>query len=136
MSDSAATQPTGAMAGLKVIDLARVLSGPYCSQILGDHGATVIKVEPPQGDETRDWGPPFHEGDASYFVGLNRNKRSIGLDLRTGQGRDVLLGTIGGKFMSLPYPLTYAADGSLTLHNPLEAALPPSSAPAEKETPR
>lgn len=52
------------------------------------------------------------------------------------QGRDVLLGTIGGKFMSLPYPLTYAADGSLTLHNPLEAALPPSSAPAEKETPR
>jgi len=78
------------MAGLKVVDLARVLGGPYCTQILADHGATVIKVEPPQGDETRDWGPPFHEGDASYYVGLNRNKRSIGLDLRTEQGREVL----------------------------------------------
>lgn len=96
MPDSSESTPTGAMAGLKVIDLARVLGGPYCSQILADHGATVIKVEPPQGDETRDWGPPFHEGDASYFVGLNRNKRSIGLDLRTEQGREVLLRLLDG----------------------------------------
>ena len=89
MPDS--SSPFGALAGLKVVDLARVLGGPYCTQIMGDHGADVIKVEPPQGDEVRDWGPPFHEGDASYFTGLNRNKRSIGLDLTTDAGRAVLL---------------------------------------------
>ena len=64
----------GALAGLKVIDLTRVLGGPYCTMILSDHGAEVIKMEPPQGDEVRDWGPPFHEDDASYFIGINRNK--------------------------------------------------------------
>ena len=77
---SSAAAP-GAMTGLRVIDLTRVLGGPYCTQILADHGADVIKVEPPAGDEVRDWGPPFHEDDAAYFVGINRNKRSIGLDL-------------------------------------------------------
>jgi len=81
----------GALAGVKVIDLTRVLSGPYATQILADHGAQVIKVEPPLGDEVRDWGPPFHDGDASYFIGLNRNKRSIGIDLRQDEGREVLL---------------------------------------------
>ena len=79
------------MAGLRVIDLTRVLGGPYCTQILADHGADVIKVEPPAGDEVRDWGPPFHEEDAAYFVGINRNKRSIGLDLASEGGRAVLL---------------------------------------------
>ena len=82
---------TGAMSGLRVIDLTRVLGGPYCTQILADHGADVIKVEPPAGDEVRDWGPPFHEEDAAYFVGINRNKRSIGLDLASEGGRAVLL---------------------------------------------
>ena len=80
----------GAVSGLRVIDLSRVLGGPYCTQILADHGADVVKVEPPTGDETRDWGPPFHEEDAAYFVGTNRNKRSIGLDLATDAGRAVL----------------------------------------------
>jgi len=80
----------GALAGIKVVDLTRVLGGPYCTQILADHGADVIKVEPPQGDEVRDWGPPFHEGDASYFIGVNRNKRSIGVDLTVPQGRELL----------------------------------------------
>ncbi|MGB0572855.1 MAG: CaiB/BaiF CoA transferase family protein [Alphaproteobacteria bacterium] len=84
------TGPFGALAGLKVVDLTRVLGGPYCTQIMADHGANVIKVEPPQGDEVRDWGPPFHEGDASYFTGLNRNKRSIGLDLSKPEGREIL----------------------------------------------
>ncbi len=82
---------TGSLAGLKVIDLTRVLGGPYCTQILGDHGATVLKVEPPQGDETRDWGPPFEHGLSAYFAGLNRNKRAMALDLSKPQGRDVLM---------------------------------------------
>src|SRR6516164_5832786 len=86
----------GAMAGLRVIDLTRVLGGPYCTQILADHGADVIKVEPPAGDETRDWGPPFHDGDAAYFVGVNRNKRSIGLDLASEGGRAVLMKLLEG----------------------------------------
>ncbi|MGH6913581.1 MAG: CaiB/BaiF CoA transferase family protein [Geminicoccales bacterium] len=82
----------GALSGILVIDLTRVLGGPYCTQILGDHGAEIVKVEPPQGDETRDWGPPFNEAeDASYFVGVNRNKRSLGLDLGRPEGREVLL---------------------------------------------
>lgn len=81
----------GALAGLTVIDLTRVLGGPYCTQILADHGADVIKIEPPQGDEVRDWGPPFEDGDASYFIGVNRNKRSMGLDLSRPEGRELLL---------------------------------------------
>ena len=86
----------GALAGLKVIDLTRVLGGPYCTMILSDHGAEVIKVEPPQGDETRDWGPPFHGEDASYFIGVNRNKRSLALDLSKPEGRAVLLRLLEG----------------------------------------
>lgn len=84
----------GALAGLKVIDLSRVLGGPFCTMILADHGADVIKLEPPQGDETRDWGPPFQSDaghTASYFIGVNRNKRSVGLDLGKPEGRAVLL---------------------------------------------
>ncbi len=81
-----------ALEGLVVVDLTRVLGGPYGTQILGDYGAEVIKVEPPQGDEVRDWGPPFDEGgDASYFIGVNRNKRSLALDLVKPEGREVLL---------------------------------------------
>jgi crotonobetainyl-CoA:carnitine CoA-transferase CaiB-like acyl-CoA transferase len=82
----------GALQGLKVIDLSRVLGGPYCGQMLADHGAEVIKVEPPQGDETRGWGPPFDaEGISAYFAGINRNKIKIALDLTKPAGRDVLL---------------------------------------------
>lgn len=82
---------SGALAGKLVIDLSRVLGGPYCSQILGDHGAEIIKIEPPRGDETRDWGPPFHEDDSAYYIGVNRNKRAMGLDLSRPEGREVLL---------------------------------------------
>lgn len=86
------TTTGGALAGIKVIDCTRVLGGPYCTQLLGDHGAEIIKIEPPQGDEVRDWGPPFDDGqDASYFLGVNRNKRSLGLDLSTDKGKEVLL---------------------------------------------
>ncbi|SFK98819.1 CaiB/BaiF CoA transferase family protein [Falsiroseomonas stagni] len=86
----------GALAGLKVIDLTRVLGGPYCTMILSDHGAEVVKIEPPQGDEVRDWGPPFVEGSASYFIGVNRNKRSLALDLGKPEGRQVLMRLLDG----------------------------------------
>ncbi len=82
---------TGALAGIRVLDLSRILGGPYCGQILGDHGADVLKVEPPEGDDTRTWGPPFQGGVASYYMGLNRNKRVQHLDLSGGEGRGRLL---------------------------------------------
>ena len=64
---------TAALTGIRVVDLSRVLAGPLCSQILADHGAAVIKVEPPSGDDTRTLGPPFNDdGDAAYFSALNR----------------------------------------------------------------
>ena len=81
----------GALQGKRIIDLSRVLGGPYCTQVLADHGAEVIKIEPPQGDEVRDWGPPFHNDDAAYFIGINRNKRSMGLDLTRPEGKQLLL---------------------------------------------
>lgn len=84
-------KPQSVLAGVKVLDLSRVLAGPYCTQVLGDHGADVLKVEPPEGDETRGWGPPFDGDTASYFKGLNRNKRSIALDLALAPAREVLL---------------------------------------------
>ncbi len=94
MSTTAASQP-GSLAGLKVIDASRILGGPFCGQILGDHGADVLKIEPPQGDDTRQWGPPFDaRGVASYYLGLNRNKRLMRLDLASEAGREVLLGLL------------------------------------------
>ncbi len=85
-----------ALAGITVVDLSRVLGGPYCTQILGDHGADVLKVEPPQGDETRGWGPPVADGASAYFLGVNRNKRGMVLDLKTDDGRAALLGLLAG----------------------------------------
>jgi len=70
-----------ALENFKIIDLTRVLGGPYATQILADHGADVIKVEAHIGDEVRGWGPPFSNGMASYFINVNRNKRSIAIDL-------------------------------------------------------
>lgn len=84
------TKP-GSLANLRVIDASRVLGGPYAGQILADHGADVIKIEPPAGDETRGWGPPFLEGTASYFLGLNRNKRGMALDMSQPAGQELLL---------------------------------------------
>ena len=89
------TQNTGALAGVKVVDLSRVLAGPYATQILGDHGADVIKVEPPMGDETREWGPPFRDDDgargpSSYYLNINRNKQGLALDLTKPEAREVV----------------------------------------------
>ena len=72
--------PHGALSGLKVIDASRVLGGPICGQMLGDHGAEVIKVEAPAGDDTRSWGPPDLGPVSAYFSGANRNKRVLVLD--------------------------------------------------------
>lgn len=88
----------GALAGIRVLDLSRVLAGPWCTQILGDLGADVIKVEKPdQGDDTRSWGPPFltdeatgTHGDAAYFLCANRNKRSVTIDFAKPEGADIV----------------------------------------------
>jgi len=76
--------------GIHVLDLSRVLAGPYCTMVLGDLGAQVIKVESPDGDETRGWGPPFVGDQSAYFLCVNRNKRGIVLDFKTEEGRQVL----------------------------------------------
>jgi crotonobetainyl-CoA:carnitine CoA-transferase CaiB-like acyl-CoA transferase len=83
--------PLSALVGLRVLDLSRVLAGPLCAQMLADHGASVIKVEPPDGDEARRFGPPLDErGEVAYFGALNRGKRSIAVDLSRPAGRAVL----------------------------------------------
>ena len=81
----------GALSGIRVIDLSRVLAGPLCTQTLGDLGAEVIKVERPgEGDDTRNWGPPYAGPLSAYFLGVNRNKQSVTLDLALPKGRAVL----------------------------------------------
>lgn len=81
----------GALEGVRVLDLTRVLAGPYCTMILGDLGAEIIKVEAPGGsDDTRYWGPPFKGTESAYYLCANRNKRAITLNLKTEQGREVL----------------------------------------------
>ena len=82
---------SGALEGLRVLDLTRILAGPLCTQMLGDMGADVIKVEPPgTGDDTRAWGPPFAGNEAAYFLGVNRNKRSLTLNMAGKAGQDIL----------------------------------------------
>jgi len=84
-------KPGGALEGLRVLDLTRILAGPLCGQMLGDMGADVIKVEPPgAGDDTRTWGPPFVNGESAYFLGINRNKRSLTLNMAVKAGQDIL----------------------------------------------
>jgi crotonobetainyl-CoA:carnitine CoA-transferase CaiB-like acyl-CoA transferase len=79
------------LAGVFVLDLSRILSGPVCTMMLADMGATVVKVEPPpHGDDTRLWGPPFLDGISTYFLSINRNKQSLALDLKSPEGRDIL----------------------------------------------
>ena len=81
----------GPLAHLTVLDLSRVLAGPWCTQLLADLGATVIKIERPgAGDDTRAWGPPFLDGESAYFLSVNRNKRSIELDIKVPGDLDVL----------------------------------------------
>jgi crotonobetainyl-CoA:carnitine CoA-transferase CaiB-like acyl-CoA transferase len=84
-----ATRPTGPLAGLLVADFARILAGPYATMLLADLGAEVVKVEGPRGDDTRTWAPPVRDGVSTYYLGVNRNKRSIALDLTDPDDRAV-----------------------------------------------
>ena len=79
-----------ALIGIMVLELARVLAGPWCGMTLADLGADVIKIEPPAGDDTRGWGPPFRDGLSAYFACCNRNKRSMALDLRLPESRAII----------------------------------------------
>ena len=94
------TPPPGPLAGLRIVDCSTVLAGPYATMVLSDLGADVIKVEPPEGDGTRGWGPPWigdeEHRTAAYYLAVNRNKRSIALDLRTPEGAEVLRRLLAG----------------------------------------
>jgi crotonobetainyl-CoA:carnitine CoA-transferase CaiB-like acyl-CoA transferase len=91
------TGAVGALDRLRVIDLTRILAGPFCTMMLGDMGADVIKVEPPgTGDDTRAWGPPFAGNEAAYFLGVNRNKRSLTLNMAGKAGQEILARLIEG----------------------------------------
>lgn len=79
------------LAGIKIIDLTRILSGPFCTMTLADLGAEVIKIESPQGDDTRQWGPPFIRNESAYFLSVNRNKKSVVLNLKDPKGKEIFL---------------------------------------------
>ena len=82
---------TAPLSGLTILDLSRVLSGPYCTMLAADMGARVIKIEHPvRGDDTRAWGPPFVEGESSYYLSINRNKESVAVDFKTPQGLEIV----------------------------------------------
>lgn len=81
----------GPLEGIRVVDLTRILAGPYCTMMLGDMGAEVIKIEHPKGgDDTRGWGPPFLNGVSTYFISINRNKKSLTLNLKDERGKELL----------------------------------------------
>lgn len=81
----------GALSGIRVVDLSRILAGPYCTMLLADYGAEVIKIEQPgRGDGTRQWGPPWLAGESAYFLSVNRNKKSLTLNLKSEQGQAIL----------------------------------------------
>ncbi len=82
---------TGPLAGVKVLDLSRILTGPYCTMALADFGAEVIKIERPgAGDDTRHWGPPFIDGESAYYLSINRNKQSVTVNIATDEGREII----------------------------------------------
>jgi crotonobetainyl-CoA:carnitine CoA-transferase CaiB-like acyl-CoA transferase len=87
-ADSPFPPRTGPLAGLLVADFSRILAGPYATMLLGDLGADVVKVEGPSGDDTRTWMPPTHDGESTYYLGINRNKKAITLDLRDDADRE------------------------------------------------
>jgi crotonobetainyl-CoA:carnitine CoA-transferase CaiB-like acyl-CoA transferase len=96
MTDREPVKAKPPLDGLLVVDLTRVLSGPYCTMLLADMGARVIKIEQPgKGDDTRAWGPPFQGGESAYFLSINRNKESLALDIKQPRGREFLERLLG-----------------------------------------
>ncbi|HUE98238.1 MAG TPA: CoA transferase [Anaerolineales bacterium] len=94
--------------GIRVLDLSRVLAGPYCTMVLGDLGSEVIKVESPEGDETRGWGPPFTAGESAYYLCVNSNKRGIVVDFKTEEGCNIIYELINRFTLLLSIPLLAA----------------------------
>jgi crotonobetainyl-CoA:carnitine CoA-transferase CaiB-like acyl-CoA transferase len=86
-----ASRPASALEGIRVLDFSHALAGPYCTMLLADFGARVYKLESPQGDMGRGWGPPFAGGESSFFLGLNRGKFGVSLDLKSPEGLDLCL---------------------------------------------
>jgi len=85
------TKNSGCLDGIRILDLSRVLAGPFCTQLLGDLGAEVVKIEQPgKGDDTRQWGPPWFHGESAYYLSCNRNKKSVTVNLQTEAGRDLI----------------------------------------------
>ena len=82
----------GALDDITVLDLSRILAGPFCTQMLSDLGATVWKVESPWGDDTRRWGPPFVEGESAYYLSTNRGKKSVAVNLKDERGQELVRG--------------------------------------------
>ncbi len=80
----------GPLEGVRVLDLSRILAGPFCTQLLADLGAEVWKVEPPWGDDTRGWGPPFLEGESAYYLSVNRGKKGLAINLKTPEGAELV----------------------------------------------
>ncbi len=81
----------GALEGIRVLDLTRALAGPYCTMFLGDMGAEIVKVEQPGvGDDSRGWGPPFIGKESAYFLAINRNKKSLAVDMKTAEGVELV----------------------------------------------
>jgi hypothetical protein len=116
MNRDVPTEPRRApLDGLVVADLSRILAGPYCSMLLGDMGATVVKVEAPGGDDTRTWMPPVKDGVSTYYLSVGRNKRSVVLDFRDPDDRD-LAAELLRRRTSGPGP--WPASGSTTRPRP------------------
>src|SRR5437899_1785299 len=84
--------------GIRVVDLSRILAGPYCTMVLGDLGAEVIKIEQPgSGDDTRTWGPPWVDSESAYYLGINRNKRSVTVNLKHPRGVELIEQLVAGS---------------------------------------
>ena len=88
---SSGNLPPSALAGIRILDFSHALAGPYCTLLLGDYGAEIYKVEPPEGDMGRGWGPPFAGGESSFFLGLNRGKYGISINLKKPEGIDLCM---------------------------------------------